>query len=95
MNISENEAIRKVHNYLIELNYPENSIRTNVRIKGNYSDYVVYDGDHPFIVIEIKKDLPDLKELRFDPSVSQLQLLALSLNSPYYLLTNGDYYLWF
>jgi len=94
-------AIKQIIRYLVSLGFPESLIRTNVRTgQGRVVDLVLYKNiDQAFLAVEIKSSqmLPpkDEIQLRFDPSVRQLQLNAKEIGAPYFLLTNGQEYYWF
>lgn len=63
-------------------------------------DLVVYDRETPRIVVDIttSEEIPqkdDSSKLRFDPRVRNVQSYATTLKAPFFLLTNGETYLWF
>ncbi|MGA9347441.1 MAG: type I restriction enzyme HsdR N-terminal domain-containing protein [Anaerolineae bacterium] len=90
-----------VKSYLVELGYPESGMTLEVRTReGRVADLVVHDQDGPRVVVEVKsgKRFPVDKEpsrLRFDPYVRQVQSYATELGAPYYLVTDGESFLWF
>ena len=102
-------AIQNVRKYLINLGYPEVQIISNVRVDKKQDtdfsiyrkelDLVVYNENSAWLVVEVKSNIDfsvkDVTELRYNPYVRQLQSYARALNAPYYLLSNGDNYLWF
>jgi hypothetical protein len=99
---SETEARQLVTTYLMRQGFPESLIASDVITRrGQRADLVIYRGDDkPLAVIEVKphdRDYPDREEpkLRFHPYVRQVQLIADQLRAPYYLLTNGNSFLWF
>jgi hypothetical protein len=98
----EESIIRElVQPYLVELGYPQSMISSQVRTRERQPiDLVVHDQAGPRIVVEVKprESFPDNREpgrLRFDPRVRQLQSYATELGALYYLLTDGESYLWF
>jgi len=98
--ITSEEIIRRVENYLLRLGYSKEMMARNVRIGHTQVDLVVYEHDDPRIVVEIKneKSFPKrdkIETLRFHPYVRVTQSLAKSLGTPYYLLSDGESFLWF
>jgi len=99
---TETKARQQITSYLMRLGFPEGVITPDVMTRrGQRADFVIYRRDKkPLAVIEVKshdRDYPDRREpkLRFHPYVRQVQLIADQLKAPYYLLTNGDSFLWF
>jgi N-6 DNA Methylase/Type I restriction enzyme R protein N terminus (HSDR_N)/Type I restriction modification DNA specificity domain len=91
-----------VRRYLANLGYKDPLLATEVPMKETQEikrgDLVVYDHNRPYIVIEVKPDIPDKKDsdlLKFHPHVRKLQSYATTLGAPYYLLTDGISFLWF
>lgn len=97
----EEDAAEQVQRYLERLGYPKYLFASDVRVGyGEKVDFLLYDRGVPRIAVEIKSrsEFPQTKDatsLRFDPHVRQIQSYATSLNAPYYLLTNGEVFLWF
>jgi hypothetical protein len=98
----DSEAEKQVYRFMLQLGYPESLIRKAVKTARGYrADFVVYDDlDEPLLVIEVKSNLqlPDPnneQELKFHPIIRQIQTYAKDLGALYYLLTDGDEYLWF
>lgn len=60
---------------------------------------MVKQANAPFIVVEVKLSKTfeniDNEKLKYDPSVRQVQMYAMSLGAPYYVVTNGNDFLWF
>jgi hypothetical protein len=99
---TETNAEQQIITYLMRLGFPDWSIRSEVRTRrGQRADFVIYRQDNrPLAVVEMKsydRDYPERDEpkLRFHPYVRQVQVVADQLRAPYYLLTNGDLFLWF
>lgn len=101
--MNENEILNDiVYHYLTELGYRPTSMVPNVSVEkmptANRVDLVVYDNDLPYLLVEVKSHTPktdDPNELKFHPYVRELQAQAFALSAPYYLLTNGQLFLWF
>jgi SAM-dependent methyltransferase len=100
--MQENESILKqIQGYLNDLGYPLQSMVIDRQIESfGRVDLLVYSEGQPWIVVETKRgeQFPDPKDgdrLRFNPYVRKLQSVANSVNAPYYLLTNGESFLWF
>lgn len=104
--VSKNKELRHrdrgaiVYSYLLHLGYPSSQIASEVTTEqGNRVDFVVYNKNKPWIVVEFKKteDISGLTEspkLKVHPSIRQLQFHATTLKAPYYLLTNAHDFIW-
>lgn len=102
--MSKNKELRDrdrvVYSYLMHLGYSSSQIASEVTTEqGNKVDFVVYNKNRPWIVVELKKteDISGLREsprLKVHPSIRQLQFYATTLKAPYYLLTNADDFIW-
>ncbi len=100
--ISENRIRDKVIDNLLELGWPRTSIAIEYNLDGKSRiDIAVMDvrTSQPKVVVEIKRrldisDFQDNSRLRFNPSVRQLQKYAFAINADYYLLTDGEEFLW-
>ncbi|MBP2643898.1 MAG: restriction modification system specificity domain protein [Firmicutes bacterium] len=93
-----NLIISKVREYFIQvLGYSPSNIRENVRNKGYVADLVIWDGETPYILVEVKGKnlLPKQNEIKFEPSVAQAQKLAVIFHAQYYVVTDGETFLWF
>lgn len=99
--MNEFNIINKVHDQLVALGYSPYEIKHEVRLSnGNILDMVIYQDEKPWIVVEIKtsKFFPkfsDKYQVKFNAYVRQLQSYAHAINAPFYLLSNGEEYLWF
>ncbi|MCC2347490.1 restriction endonuclease subunit S [Bacillus anthracis] len=98
--MDEKIPLSRVHNYLTKLGFSHNQIINEVRLEnGRIVDFVVYQDNSPLACVEVKLDFytgfSNIKELKFNPYVRQLQNNAKTINAPYYLLTDGANFLWF
>lgn len=96
----EKDTLSKIKDYLLDLGYTQLQIRSDIKTtQGELVDFIVYFKDKPWIVVEVKKNFDfneqNYNELRFNPYIRKLQLNAKHFSSPYYLLTNGNSFLWF
>jgi len=95
------QSIRK---YFINLGYTEPMFERDTTLSNQSStvarvDFVVMQDNQPYIIVEAKSTKVfngyDDDELKYDPSVRQVQKYAISLEAPYYVVTNGEVFLWF
>lgn len=97
----EEDINRYVHEYLTGLGYSEPMLKSGVATAhGQRADLVIYEESQPLVVVDFKTTesfpgVEDSTQLRFHPYVRQLQSYATALNAPYYLLTDGESFLWF
>lgn len=98
------EIYKYIKNYFVNLGYAETMFEKDTTFPNQYSnvakaDFIVKRENSPFIVVEAKSTKKfeniDNEKLKFDPSVRQVQAYAMSLDAPYYVVTNGDSFLWF
>lgn len=99
---TETNAGQQIVAYLMGLGFPDWAVEPEVSThRGQRADFVIYREDkRPLAVVEMKfrdRDYPkrDESKIRFHPYVRQVQVIADQLRAPYYLLTNGDSFLWF
>lgn len=91
---------QQVRSYLLGLGYSDLNLFSDVNLNQKQDlDFVIYDKNKPFIIVEIKDNLEFAKknntELKYNPFVRQLQSYARDIGATYYLLTNGEDNLWF
>lgn len=90
-----------VQAYFLNLGYNPESLQFKWQAGNNQIlDLVVLDNQNPFIVVEFKNDrylftIENLNELRFHPFIRQIQSYAISLNAPYFVVTNSEQFMWF
>lgn len=98
------EVYEDIKEYFINLGYAETMFESDVAFSNQFSnvskvDFIVKQANVPFIVVEVKLSKTfeniDNEKLKYDPSVRQVQTYAMSLGSPYYVVTNGNDFLWF
>lgn len=98
----EKEIHAIVSEYFQSLGWPRNSISFEYRIDPQQiADAILMESSstHPQVVVEVKSklnvsELRDQARLRFNPSVRQLQKYASLVSADYYVLTDGEVYLW-
>ena len=97
-------VLKKISEYFIRLGYDEKMFESETSLFNQFSssskvDFVVKHNNKPYIVVEAKpaKSFLSLndEDLKYDPSVRQVQTLALNSGSNYYVVTNGREFLWF
>jgi Type I restriction modification DNA specificity domain/N-6 DNA Methylase len=98
--VDEKILLSRIHTYLINLGFAHNQIMNEVKLEnGRIVDFVVYQDDLPWACVDVKFDFypgfSNIKELKFNPYVRQLQNNAKIIKAPYYLLTDGENFLWF
>lgn len=93
---------QKVIKYLLNMNYKD--IKTNFHIYGREIDVVIFDDKGDILgVVEITYKIESLfKDIKergvensFHPVVSKAQNLALEVGANFFLVTNGDDFIWF
>lgn len=98
------EIYKATWEYFTNLGYAETMFERDVAFSNQFSnvakvDFIVKQANSPFIVVEAKLaktfEKVDNEKLKYDPSVRQVQTYAMSINAPYYVVTNGNSYLWF
>lgn len=98
------EVYEDIREYFRNLGYIETMFENDVAFSNQYSnmsmvDFIVKQANVPFIVVEVKLaktfENIDNEKLKYDPSVRQVQSYAMRLGAPYYVVTNGDNFLWF
>jgi type I restriction-modification system DNA methylase subunit len=98
------EVYEDIREYFRNLGYVETMFENDVAFSNQYSnvskvDFIVKQANAPFIVVELKLaktfENIDNEKLKYDPSVRQVQTYAMSLGAPYYVVTNGNNFLWF
>jgi len=98
------EIYKAIRKYFANLGYAETMFESDVAFSNQFSnvtkvDFIVKQANAPFIVVEAKLaktfDNINNEKLKYDPSVRQVQTYAMSLNAPYYVVTNGNSFLWF
>ncbi len=100
---SEEEIRKDVVKKLKSLGYQDADIRLDFRLsssRGGSLDILIEQEGDPYLVVEIKNSSYKLpvnspEELMFNPSIRQAQFFTQQLKAPYFLVTNGDDYLWF
>lgn len=105
MSLKEYEMIdKRICEYFISLGYVETMFEREVSLFNQYSnasrmDFVVKQSNKPYIVVEVKAAKTfvnlDNEELKYDPSVRQVQTYAMHSGAKYFVVTNGSDYLWF
>jgi predicted type IV restriction endonuclease len=103
--MKEHEVVYKdIREYFRNLGYTETMFEGDVAFSNQFSnvskvDLIVKQANEPFIVVEVKLSKMfeniDNEKLKYDPSVRQVQTYAMSLGAPYYVVTNGNVFLWF
>ncbi len=103
MNVNE-YAIKRVREYFISLGYSEIMFESDVSLKNKfssnmYADFIVKKANKPYIVVEIKLNKSfsniDINDLKYDPSVRQVQTYAMQSGAEFFIVTNGSEFLWF
>lgn len=98
------EVYEDIREYFRNLGYIETMFENDVAFSNQFSniskiDFIVKQANAPFIAVEVKLaktfENIDNEKLKYDPSVRQVQTYAMSLGAPYYVVTNGNDFLWF
>lgn len=102
--ISETEAMKRLIQKLEDLGYSKSDLRAEIQtMYGHRIDLVAYESSKPKIVFEVKT-FPDSsmalasldeEQLKYHPSVRQVQSLAKDMDAPYFCVYDGDTLLWF
>ena len=93
------QLFRYVKKYLEDLGYPSESIFFEYHTENrNIIDIVVKKEDGIYIVVEIKNpnslNLNSIDDIEYHPLTRRVQKEAQEVNAEYFVLTNGDEYLW-
>jgi len=100
----EKKIYQDIRKYFTDLGYTEIMFESDVAFSNQFSnianvDFIIKQGNSPFIVVEAKLTKTfeniDNEKLKYDPSVRQVQKHAMNLDAPYYVVTNGNSFLWF
>lgn len=98
------EVYEDIREYFRNLGYTETMFESHVAYSNQFSnvskvDFIVKQANAPFILVEVKLaktfENIDNEKLKYDPSVRQVQTYAMSIGAPYYVVTNGNNFLWF
>ncbi|OXB04970.1 N-6 DNA methylase [Flavobacterium pectinovorum] len=95
----ELQLFKYVKKYLEDLGYPPESIFFEYHTENrNRIDVVVKKEDGIYIVIEVKNpnslNLNSIDDIEYHPLTRRVQKEAQEVNAEYFVLTNGDKYLW-
>ncbi len=102
--MNEMQIINQIGDYFINLGYKEAMFEREASLSSKGSrtmraDFVVSINKDPYIVVEAKIgrtfEKINVDELKYDPSVRQVQKYAMQIKAPFYVITNGKVYLWF
>lgn len=93
-----------IREYFLGLGYNETMFETEISTfnqfsNAQYIDFAIKKSNNIHIIVEAKalKSFIGLNDddLKYEPTVRQVQMLALDINAPYYVVTNGSEFLWF
>lgn len=97
-------VFEQIREYFIGLGYNKTMFESEISLYNQFSntsrvDFVVKQSNKPYIVVEAKlaKSFSSLdnEDLKYDPSVRQVQTVAMHSGADYYVVTNGSEFLWF
>ncbi|KUO73617.1 MAG: hypothetical protein APF81_16160 [Desulfosporosinus sp. BRH_c37] len=98
------KVFSQIREYFIGLGYNETMFESETSSYNQFSntsrvDFVVKQSNKPYIVVEAKlaNSFANLnsEDLKYDPSVRQVQTFAMHSGADYYVITNGSEFLWF
>lgn len=94
----------QIREYFLGLGYNETMFESGLSLNNPLSnvskvDFVVKQSNKPYVIVEAKlgKSFVNLasEDLKYDPSVRQVQTYALHSGADFYVVTNGSEFLWF
>ncbi len=105
--VPEKDVVEDVRNYFIKLGYPSECLMIGLKISSNHDvslhgivlDMAIIINNNVKIIVEYKPvfqlDAKTFANLRFNPIVRQIQTYANLVQSKYYVLANGEDFIWF